>query len=335
MTNKIILIVFFVLSSTILLGYLKETFTLKELNNPSTIIMNNEYIFIVDDSCIIKTYATKDYTFLKQIGRKGEGPGEFIGHIYPNFYKNQLLITSENKLSFFSLEGNLIKEKKQNLFDLAGIVKPIREKFVGTRMLSEDNYYIGYTLFNSELKPLKELYRGKHYADKKTKKRGLFQICFFDTCKDRIVIAHHEGFVVEIFDYNGKSIKIIQRKCAKIPFTKKDHNAIIKYWEIYPPYRFNVEFFKRVTIFPKNYPDILTCCVADNKIYIFTYMKKNAENKCFIYDLQGNYIKDIFIEIKMLAPNTVAPFTIYKEYFYQLTEDIEKETWILHKIKIK
>jgi len=82
---------------------------LASLNRPSAIEADQYRLFIVEDTSIL-IYSLEDFKLLKKFGRKGQGPGEFnyITSIY--LLTDSFLVNSRGKVSFFTKDGNLIKE---------------------------------------------------------------------------------------------------------------------------------------------------------------------------------------------------------------------------------
>ena len=84
------------------------------LANPYSVITDkngNIYICDIMDDCV-KVFDSKG-VFIRKIGRKGQGPGEFIEPkrmIITN--DGQLCILSKTKLSYFTLEGHFLQSFK-------------------------------------------------------------------------------------------------------------------------------------------------------------------------------------------------------------------------------
>ena len=85
---------------------------MSEITRPVDILVDADQIYIVSGAKIF-IYSAKDYSFKKVFGKKGEGPGEFkvennIG-LQLSPHHNDLMITTSNKLHFYSKDGNEIK----------------------------------------------------------------------------------------------------------------------------------------------------------------------------------------------------------------------------------
>lgn len=305
-----------------------KIYPMSNLLNPKSIVMDNERVY-VEDGTSIKLFDKKDFKFVKTIGRNGEGPGEFIDHATPQILSDYLLVSSLNKISYFSLSGNFVKEKR-NPNIKGSYIRAIKDKYVGYVLKYEqDDFYVAYVLYDSDFKPLKELHRGKAMIHKNTR-RELFEIHFFDTYNDKIVVAQRNGLAIDIFNSNGDRIHSIKIKAEPIDFTDKDRDRVIRYWRETGYNQWQINFLKEKTIFPSNYPNIHTCRLADGKIYVITYVKKGDRYKCLIYDINGKFLKIIYLPIHMIAPHRPYPFTISRNNFYQLIYNYKENRWELH-----
>ena len=144
-------------------------------------------------------------------------------------------------------------------------------------------------------------------------------------------MAHREGFNIDILDSNGNLLHSIRYKYKPVPFTSKDRGKVIQYWREERGYeQWRIDFEEKRTDFPKYYPPIQTCRLADGIIYVITYKKKGNKFECLLFDMKGEFIKTTHIPLNMLGPGQVSPFTIYGNYLYQLIYDFKNERWELH-----
>jgi hypothetical protein len=310
----------------------QKIYPLKNIIEPHFVEVYQNHLYISDKN-VVKIFSMKGFTYQGNIGRVGEGPGEYID--IPEFKINPeyILITSTNKILYYKHSGEFIREKR---FTKIGCIKPIKDNFVNFSFKRiRGSILVCYNLMDSDFKLIKRLHCGQSLF-RKNRKRNLFEIFFYDTYKGKIILAHREGFVIDIFDPMGNLINSIQRKYKQVPFTDKDKEDVIKYLEYSPSYKLSKDYFKKATIFPEYYPPILTCNVDDDKIYITTYIKnKNNENKIIIYRLDGKYLYDKFVPIVMQAPHIRFPFTIFKKHLYQIVDNADEEIWELHITKIE
>lgn len=309
--------------------------SLPDLEKPETIVMNDDYVAIGDGTSV-KLFDVSTLQFIRTIGREGQGPGEFQSFANPQLLPDSILVSSTNKISYFTYSGELIKEKKHDL--MASFVLEIKDKYVAFVIIrpedrSED-FQLAYNLYDSNMRKIRELHRGEWFI-KKNRRRGFFEIFFYDTSQGKIVMAHRAGFVIEILDAEGNILHTIEPEFQSIPFTNKDKEKVITYWREERGYnREQVESLEKRTDFPDYYPPLLAGRVASGKIYAFTYAQKERRHECLVYDLDGRFIKRTWVPLAMAAPNSAGPFAIRGETFYQLIYDDEDSLWKLHRYPI-
>jgi hypothetical protein len=303
---------------------------LLNLTKPNSITIYNNQIFITDGATIF-IFSIGNFGLIAKFGKKGEGPGEFINEdINLQILSDRILISSTSKILFFSKNGKYMKETK--IPSYVNNVKKIGNNYIGFKWdinPEADDFYISYNLYKSNFKKLKELHSGNAMIHK-NKTRDIFEIFFYDVVKNKIVIVHRKGFCVDIFDIDGNEINSITRNIKPIPFNEKDKQEVVSYWASQPYYKGFYERMKKRLNFPKYFPKIYQCRVSSTKIYIITYLTKGNKRECFIYDLNGKYLKRIFLPLKNESPVDHGIFTIYNDKLYQIIENLNNEIWELH-----
>ena len=303
---------------------------LPNLNKPNSITIDNNQIFIVDRANIF-IFSIDNFGLIAKFGKIGEGPGEFINEdIFLQILSDRILVNNTSKKLFFSKNGKYMKETK--IPSYVNNVKKIGNNYIGFKWdinPKADDFYISYNLYDSNFKKLKELHRGKAMIHK-NRTRDIFEIFFYDVVKNKIVIAHRKGFFLDIFDIDGNKLNSITRNNKPIHFGEKDKKEIVSYWNSQPYYKGFYKRMKKRLNFPKYFPEIYQCRVSSTKIYIMTYLKKDNKRECFIYDLDGKYLKRIFLPLKNESPVDHGIFTIYNDKLYQIIENLNDEIWELH-----
>jgi len=305
---------------------------LKELENPGYLVAGKDFL-LIEDNQTVKMYSIKGFKLIKTIGGKGEGPGEFNSFALPQILHDSIMISSLSKVSFFNFSGDLLTEKKTRLSRY--IIRKVNNKYISDAVQrGEDDFYLSYIIYDSEFSKIKEFYRGK-WALHKDGRRDLFEIYFFDVYDNKIIFAHQTGFNIEILNDKGDKLHSIQLSPTRIPFTDKDMDNIIKDMMTNTKNKDYIQYIKTKSIKPDYFPDIRTCRVANGKIYVLTYVKKNGQSECYIFNMKGKQLKRIFIPLKDTSPTLMPPFAISDGYLYQLIENDEKEQWQLVVDKIE
>lgn len=348
MRSLFILFLLFVLS-----GALKPAENLGVLENilkPSIIDIHQGRLFVMDVEKI-KVYSLKDLSLINTFGKKGEGPGEY--KIVVNMplrlqaYKKFLLVESVNKLSYFTLNGNFLREKRK--FPLLGMITPIGKNYIGRRIIRPQDGALSITsvnIYDKELKKIKELYRQEFIQ------QGAFPNLRLNLGKDFLhyrvadnkifLEKSNKGFIIDVFDFQGKKLYEIKKKFEKIPITSQDKKLIIKDLEMDPQiqrqlkqfgFKWN-EFSKNFKYdFPRYCPPIKTMDIDKGKIYITTFRTKDNKVETIIMDLKGKVLKTTFIqptakEWVMAIMMGVRLETTHNEKIYYIQEN-EDEEWEL------
>ena len=294
--------------------------------------MNDDYMAVADGASI-KLFDGSSFQFIRTIGRDGQGPGEFQDFASPQLLPDHILVSSTNKVSRFTYGGELIKEIKHDL--VASYVVEIKDKYVAFVVIRPEDqsgdFQLAYNLYDANMQKIRELHRGE-WLLKKNRRRGFFEIFFYETYGERIVLAHRQGFVVEILDPDGNILHTIEPEFRPIPFTTKDKEGVITYLREDRGYnREQVEWLENRTDFPGHYPPLLAGRVDEGKIYAITYRQEEGRRECLVYDLSGRFIKRTWLPLAMAAPNSAGPFAIRGETLYQLIYDDQDSIWKLHR----
>ena len=329
---------------------------LEGVMKPSIIDIQGERLFVMDAEKI-RVYSLKDLTLLKSFGKKGEGPGEY--KIIVNLplrlqaHKDFLLVESVDKLLWFTPDGEYLREKRK--FPLVGLITPIGKKFVARRIVQPQDGSLSTTavkIYNQELEEVKELYRQNFIQ------QGAFPNLHLDMGKDfllyqvadnKIFIEESQkGFLIEVFDFQGKKLYEINKPYEKIPITGSHKKQIIKDIEMDPQIQRQLtqfgfewkDFSKNFHFnFPAHFPPINTMDIDNNKIYITTFKTKGNQDEYIIMDLKGKVFKKTFVprtakQWVMAVMMGVRLETIHNDKIYYIQEN-EDEDWELLVQEIK
>ncbi len=286
---------------------------LKNILKPSIIDIHQDRLFVMDVE-LIKVYSLKDLNLIHTFGKKGEGPGEY--KIVVNMplrlqaHKNFLLVESIDKLSYFTLNGKYLREKRK--FSFLGMITPIGKNYIGRRIIQPQDGSLStasVNIYDQELKKIKELYRQEFIQ------QGAFPNLRLNLGKDFLhyrvadnkifLEKSNKGFIIDVFDFRGKKLYEIKKKYEKIPITSQDKKLTIKDLEMDPHiqkqlkqfgFKWN-EFSKNFKYnFPHYYPPIKTMDIDKGKIYITTFRTKENKVETIIMDFKGKVLKTTFIQ---------------------------------------
>ena len=331
--KKIIFIIFIFFS--IYDVNLGQEFEVNNLYKPSVLKIGTKAFYVID-GYKVKVFSKKTKKLLYELGKKGEGPGEFSHK--PNsiqFLKDKILCGSPYKIMYFSYKGTYINEVKTGKATRL-IQKLGNTGYVGVQLANGKNSItdINLNLYDNQFN-LKKILSNKIYESKKAK-IGLFVMfsSYFhiETDGENIVYADASNKLqLNIYDIKSKNLCKINVKQKPIRLTNSCKETIINCWKTNYRRKIIVDILKKTISFPEFFPPIITWKLADKKIFIITVNKLKDRNQCLIYNLKGKLIKEVYIHFESDCEILYKwhPFDIYKNNFYQLKENSENEKWTL------
>ena len=351
---------------TLLLSLLLQADNLGNLTGvlqPESIQVDGDELYVVEKARIF-VYSLKNLQLLRKFGREGDGPGEL--KVFP-FWPNSITILPDSifaeglyKFIYFSKEGQLIKEQKksQRLFKLLPVGKNIVARtfpFEG----DDKKQYMAIKVLNPQLKEIKELYREPVHM---LNTEGLITMipdsanfCVYD---EKIFIEESPGgFVIEVFDSEGKKLYDIKKNDEKTRVTEDYKKTAMEYLKesflrkkvtVFVP--INVvesgwDAFRKWAklVYPDYLPPIQDIVVDSGKIYAQTYKRQGDKEEFVIMDLKGNILDKVYLprmknhavyDYQMLGIG-VRFYAISNNRFIYLNENEDTEEWEVHMTAIK
>jgi hypothetical protein len=296
-----------------------------------SMIVHESRLYLTEGSTVF-LYSLSDYKLIKKFGRKGEGPQEFKSTptILPR--KDHLLLNSRGKLSYYTKDGEFIKERKVGS-GLTFQLLPVKDGFIGITFLVEKNMvYRALSFYDNDLNKGKQLYRAE-FGERGGKRELLGDTFNYKVITDRIFVVNSSEFTFDVLDHSGNKIKTITRDHKRRPFTKDEEKNIHEILKLQLGAQYEVA--KNFIIFPKDHwPAIISLISADEKLYVPTWNIKDNKIEFFIYDAEGNELGHKYIPFAFRNAFQPFPFTIDKGKIYQVIEN-EDEEWELHISKIE
>lgn len=298
--------------------------TLMELQKPTSIAVNDDYLY-VNERTTIFIYSRKDYKFIKKFGRAGEGPREFLRFAAVIPQKDNLLINSMGKISYFTNEGEYISETKAKGGGLNFLFWPVGDGYVGISLTTEDN--VGYevvNLYDKELNKTKEVYRLKSDNQVGTARKYLFppRTVHYLTQDDKIYCSGKPGFIIDVFDKRGDKIFSIEEKeYEPRKLTKQDEKEYME-WLVN---RSKDPSFKQMIKIKPYYPEIIKLMIDNNYLYAITWKFQGNEFETSVYDMNGKFVKKIFLPFAMQDLLNAYPIGINNGVIFRLIENDEEE----------
>lgn len=298
--------------------------------------------FYIAEGAFIHIFSLKDSHFIKKFGGRGEAPGEFktmtsqnLGSVLLDISPDYLIINSIGKISFFSKQGKLIKEIPTSH---NGRFLPLNGGFVGYSGILDKNNDVDVTIniLDSKLRLKKEIHRETSWssgsADGLRKEYEMFYInaSIFYIADNKIFLDNDKQDIF-VFDQNGNKLHSFSPNFEPLKLTEKDKQEFLDSLKMQPITRGQLyELIKNRLRFPKFFPKIRMYYVDSQKIYVFSWRKKDNKSELLICDLKGNPIKKTYVswvEQDIMLPY---PTTIRNEKLYQVVENEDTDEWELH-----
>lgn len=323
-----------------MVSYGKKLATLPGLFKPYFIIMDNEQLYVCDGA-VVSIYSLKDFSLAAKFGKEGEGPEEFKlsaskNGLFIHPHTDYLLISSVNKVSFYTKEGKFIKEMRVGSNQAAGNYQTIGNKFAGVDFTVGGDLSMVFTinLFDDKFTKIKEIYK----RDFMTRGSMTFPMVvpIFFVEDNKIIAPVDEAFALNIFDADGNKISGIHRDYKRLKVKEDYKKGVHQFFKTDPGTKQVYEaFFKKLLKFTDYFPAIQNFIADQGKIYIQTYLKEDGKYEYFIYDLKGKFLKRLFLPVAYMNGLMPSPFTIENHTLYQLIENEDEEEWELHAVEIK
>lgn len=315
--------------------------------NPFQLVVEEPRIYI-SEGPVVYIYSLNNLQLLKKFGKSGEGPREFklnpgvyMGSVLLSLSPENLLVNSVGRLSFFTKDGEYIKEmiSPKTIF---GAFQPLGDRFVGNgrTVESEKKPYRTVEIYNPTLHESKEFYRYELFYSIEKRYFNLLEAFgpFFYVCDSKIFIEKKKDSI-SVFDNTGKFLYSIDinKGYEKPDFTSADKQKFMDYIDKEPALKkFTALDVKQNISFPGEYPGMRFFNVDDKekKIYVIRWKEKDGKSDIWVFDLKGNFVKRAWVRFFEKDPIIPYAYSIYSGKLYQLVEDAETEKWDLYITKI-
>ncbi|MCP4146742.1 MAG: hypothetical protein GY757_03235 [bacterium] len=334
--RKFVIFVLIVLSVNFLFA---KVVTLPELTNPNYLVVdaaNN--CFFVTDGVTVHVYSLDDFKLKKKFGREGEGPQEFKSYAAPDISAKQLIVNSRARLSFYTRDGEYVKEINAKGMCL-GPYLPLGDQYVNTSMGQEGktrHYTVNF--YDSQLKMVKTFGQLTRNEQQGKKINAIdWGYAKFRVYKDRVYCEELDNQLF-VFDKEGKKVLTMDIHSLvpgykKVKVSEEYKTRFFNYMKA--RYKQEYERVKTRLIFPEYFTVIRDFLVSDGKIYIMSFKKKGAKTEILIFDTAGKYEKTVFLPGIEKNPVEFYPLDIRGGKLYTLFDNDETNGWELHIEPIK
>lgn len=276
----------------------------------SMAVDNSENIYVLVNDCQIKIF-NKNGKYIKSFGRKGQGPGEFEmpSSISLISKRNEIVVFGMNRrLSFFSLEGNFLRQIFLKDFWPMQVICDSIGNIVAIEGSSDPSVpYFKLKKLRSDMTLIATLatfpapFKGKTIIP-------FSPVAYFQIDDiDRILYAYPKDYEIIFYGTDNKIEKKIVRKYDPLEISKEERGEKLKYF----PKDIKVEF-------PKYHSAFQRFIVGDDGYIFVEIWEKAKDGKRSIFDVYDDIGK--YIGQTKLYPD---PKIIKKQRLYSLEEDAD------------
>jgi hypothetical protein len=210
-----------------------------------------------------------------------------------------------NKLIFIHLFFLLSWEYFQADYGLINLVNPRKIAVEKDRLYISDDY-MEINLYDDKFNKLKALYQEP--GPDPNRLNLLQNNIDFDVTGSFIFITESKkGFVIEVFDNNGKNLYLIKKNYPKIKFQDWCKARIFDSKSKNP----HSDQIKKKIVFPEYFPALYSFFIDNELMYVKTFEKEKDEFKFIILDINGNELKRTWLPEADI-------FTFKDGYYYWL-----------------
>ena len=306
----------------------KQLAVLPELMKPERLIVTPEFIY-VGEFPQIYIFSAGDFSLVKKFGKAGEGPKEFNTFLILRATKDNLVVNSLGKVTFYTLKGEYIEEKRVNARSGLNLLPLGKDRFVGRGVHVEDEQqYITVNLYDGEMKKLKELGRmatGFQGGQLKI----LHDQTSYETDGERIYLMIGKDFEVSVFDCEGARVQSIKHDYKHVPFTDKDKERVLEEVRTDPRQKQFFDIIKERAVFPSHWPAVASVFPEGDNLYIMTFKREKDTYEFFTFSKAGKMKKQQMLPMRFRTAMQPYPTDIRDGKLYQILENDDEE-WELH-----
>lgn len=298
-----------------------------DLMKPDRLAVGKDYIY-VGEFPHIHVFARSDASPVKKFGKQGEGPREFNRYCIPRVIGERLLVNSSGKITYFTLEGEFIEEKRVNRQTGSSLLPVGEDRFVARGFTDvEGEQYLTVNLLDGEGKKIKELGR-MHRGVRSDRILYMDQQAAYETDGERIYLMLGREFVIDVFDRDGKKLSTITREYKRPSFTEEDKRRALESFRTDPRTKPIFETIKQRIVFPDAWPAVAGIRPDGKTLYIMTFKREKDSYELFILKPDGTLVSRKMVPIQFQTPMRPYPMDMRDGRLYQLVEN-EDEEWEL------
>lgn len=321
-----------------------RTVILPDLDKPGVFKVDESQIYITEAPRIY-IYSKKDFTLLKKFGKSGDGPDEFAPtftgriRIYMDVQSDNVVVTSEERVSFFSKNGEFIESmaappQSDNFYKSGDFLVGLKYLWERGKKNATDAVMVlqkkgrGY-------KGIAKFYSTRPGGGSRIRlsiggKRdyGVIRHYFgFRVSGNKIYVADTaKGFFIGVYDIKGNKINEIKKEYQKLKISESRKKREMEKFKQTNMWKY-IEYINPV--FPGYFPAFRVMRVSKGKIYLHTYAEQKTgdttREEVLVLDTAGNVLQRLFVP--------TARFADFYDGTYYYLEKNKDEEWQLKEEK--
>lgn len=297
-------------------GYLslKKDLTLGENKTGEEYLLPGITSFAVDDKGRIYVLVGRDShirvfdargTYLRTIGRKGQGPGEFMRPMNIQVLKDgTIFINDMRKLIYYGPEGKLIKEAASTMPMFFRLILDRRGDFIGIFSQPAEKFRVVLAEYDSSQKLTRTL------ASIQPSLSDMMSANFlFDLTEDgRLIWGVSDKYELNVFNLDGKPLKKILKDYKPVTINDEEKKEMIV------KYTGGSEVLPEGKTFPKYFTPIEEISVDEaGSIYVRTNERAEGGHGHFfdVFDPVGRFIAKVSLPAVRRLPVIWKKGTVY------------------------
>ena len=250
----------------------------------------NGNIYVVDSRANSVKVFDREGKYLKDIGRQGQGPGEFMAPMGMVILEDKITVYSMGRLSFFTLGGDFIQHNKVMFgrlicFDSEG---NIITKVPGPPGNVFKEFLRKFNPKGKLILEVAEIIMPPPPPPYEKRKAFSENVLFTVRQDDSTVWTNRSQYEVNVVAIDGQAFLKIKKEYNPVKLTDKHKQSFLAY------YRAKEDQYS----FPQNLPPIRYICADDkNRIFVCTYESTGEDTYFYdIFDEQGRYVERVAIK---------------------------------------
>ncbi len=284
-----------------------EELSFGEGDDPETAFSQVDFFVVTDEGHVIasdtKDKKVKVYdeegNFLRNIGKPGQGPGEFqipAGLVLtPN---NELMVEDSlgRRLAFFTLEGEFIKNVSiADKMSLLGLISDAEGNFLGRQLGMEgQKMFFEMKKYDKDLNPVFTLDKVDFEipipgSGKKVDLMDMLALYLFDS-SGNVFYGRNKDYEIKVFDPEGTHVRSIRKDYKPVKVTQEDIDKMLEQMDTSMMGSTDPsELFE----FPKEFPPYQMITIDEqDRLFVRTWVKGKEEDSVIVdvFDAEGRFI---------------------------------------------